>query len=449
MKIVIIGCGHVGLVSAVGFAELGHQVVGMDSDAQRIDLLRHGQPWFYEPGLADLLQKHNGKLVTFETDLAQALVDADAAFICVGTPKRPDGRLTLVYVEQATHAIAEAASTPLVIVEKSTVVVQTSRRILEVLEMEGKLGEIEVASNPEFLREGAAVRDTLDPDRIVVGVRTRGGRAEEVLRAIYEPLIERTGSPMLVTDLETAELIKHASNGFLAMKISYINAVARICEKTGADIEEVARGMGLDPRIGPHFLSAGVGYGGSCFPKDVNAFIAQASDVGADLSILEEVRQINAAQRIHIIEKVKQAVWNIDGKTIALWGLAFKPGTDDLRDAPSLDIVPGLQAEGAVIKAFDPAAGAVAKAEFPEVEICADAFSAVEGADALVVLTEWREFITVDLSQLRDALRRPIVVDGRNLWPVQQMADLGFTYLSFGRPDVIGGQVKRAGAHNA
>jgi UDPglucose 6-dehydrogenase len=445
MRIVVVGCGHVGLVTAVGFAELGHEVVGLESNEQRLELLRHGQPWFYEPDLADLLAKHNGKLITFANDYAEALEGADAAFICVHTPTRPDGRLNLVYVEQATHSIAEAASSRLVVVEKSTVPVHTSRRIVEVLEVERKLGQIEVASNPEFLREGAAVRDTLDPDRIVVGVRSRGGLAEKVLREIYAPLVERTGAPLLVTDLETAELIKHASNSFLALKISYINAVARVCEKTGADIEEVARGMGLDARIGPHFLSAGVGYGGSCFPKDLNNFIAQAADVGADLSLLEQVRTINAGQRMQLIEKVKRAVWNIDGKTIAVWGLAFKPGTDDLREAPSLAVIPALEAEGALVRAFDPAAGQAAKAEFPSAEICADAMSAADGADALVVLTEWREFRAVDLQQLKDALRRPIVVDGRNVWPLDRMAELGFTYLSFGRPDVVAGQIKRIG----
>jgi len=445
VKIVIIGCGHVGLVSAVGFAELGHDVVGMDSDAQRIELLRHGQPWFYEPDLAELLAKHNGTRISFATDHSEALEGADAAFICVGTPTRPDGRLNLVYVEQATHDVAEAANAPLVIVEKSTVPVHTAQRIVEVLEMDGKLGTIEVASNPEFLREGVAVRDTLDPDRIVVGVRERGGVAEKVLRDVYAPLIERTACPLLVTDLETAELIKHASNSYLAMKISYINAVARVCEKTGADIDEVARGMGLDPRIGPHFLSAGIGYGGSCFPKDLAAFLAQAREVGIDLSLLEEVRRINIDQRTAIIDKVKEAVWNIDGKTIAVWGLAFKPGTDDLREAPARDVVPALEAEGARVRAFDPAAGVAAKAEFPNTEICADAFSAIDGADALVVLTEWEEFRSIDLQQVKASLRRPVVVDGRNLWPVEQMADLGFTYLSFGRPNVVAGQVKRPG----
>ncbi len=443
MKIAIIGCGHVGLVTAVGFAELGHDVIGMDSDSQRIEQLTHGQAPFYEPGLADLLTKHHGSRLSFSTDLAGALAGADAAFISVNTPMRPDGRQSLVYVEQATHAIAEAASTPLVIVEKSTVPVHTSRRIVEVLKADGKLDLIDVATNPEFLREGSAVRDTLDPDRIVIGVHQRGGRAEEVLRAIYAPLVEKTGAPIVVTDLETAELIKHASNSFLALKISYINAVAKVCEKTGANIEEVARGMGLDPRIGPHFLNAGVGYGGSCFPKDLAAFLMQAADVGVDLTMLESVRAVNEDQRGTLIEKVKQAVWNIHGKTIAVWGLSFKPGTDDLREAPSLSVIPALEAEGAQVRAYDPAAGAAGKSEFPNAEICADAMSAIEGADALVVLTEWREFLTAELNDVKEALRRPVVVDGRNLWPVEQMAALGFTYLSFGRPDVVSGEIKR------
>jgi UDPglucose 6-dehydrogenase len=443
MKIVIIGCGHVGLVTAACFAELGHDVIGMDSDAQKIDTLRNGQAPFYEPGLAELIAKHRGTRLVFSADLAIALAGADAAFISVNTPMRPDGRQNLVYVEQVTHAVAEAATTPLVVVEKSTVPVHTSRRIVEVLKADGKLDLIDVATNPEFLREGSAVRDTLDPDRVVIGVRESGGRSEQVLRDIYAPLVERTGAPILVTDLETAELIKHASNSFLALKISYINAVARLCEKTGASIEEVARGMGLDSRIGPHFLSAGVGYGGSCFPKDLAAFIAQAEDAGVDLSLLESVRTINTAQRETLIEKVKQAVWNIDGKTIAVWGLSFKPGTDDLREAPSLYVIPALEAEGASVRAFDPAAGAVAKAEFPNADICSDAMGAIDGADALIVLTEWRDFLNVDLGDIRDALRRPVVVDGRNLWPIEQMAAAGFTYLSFGRPDVVSGEIKR------
>ncbi|MEX2392935.1 MAG: UDP-glucose/GDP-mannose dehydrogenase family protein, partial [Actinomycetota bacterium] len=367
---------------------------------------------------------------------------AEAAFICVNTPPRPDGRASLVSVERATRSIAEVAKDSLIIVEKSTVPVHTARRIVEVLKHEGRFPQIEVATNPEFLREGTAVEDTLNPDRVVIGL-SPPGRAEGVLRKLYEPLVERTGCPIIVTDLETAEIIKHASNSFLAMKISYINAVARLCEKAGADIGDVARGMGLDPRIGPHHLYAGVGYGGFCFPKDLAAFITQAEELGVDLSFLDHVRRINDEQKARLVEKVVQAVWNLDGKTIAVWGLSFKPDTDDLRDAPSLVVVPALEQEGATIRAYDPAAGAEAKVAFPSTEIVSDAMTAVDGADALVVLTEWDEFRNADLEAVKGALRRPIIVDGRNLWTIERMAELGFTYLSFGRPEVVLGKIKR------
>jgi UDPglucose 6-dehydrogenase len=362
----------------------------------------------------------------------------------VNTPPRPDGRPSLIYVEQASRSIAEAASGPLVVVEKSTVPVHTARRIVEVIVAEHREHDIEVATNPEFLREGSAVYDTLNPDRIVIGLSGEG-RAEAVLRELYAPIVERTGCPMIVADLETAEIIKHASNSYLATKISYINAVARMCEKTGADIGVVAQGMGLDPRIGPHFLSAGVGYGGFCFPKDLLAFKTQAEELGLDFSFLDHVRRINNEQRTEVVEKLRRGVWNLEGKTIGVWGLAFKPGTDDLREAPSLDVIPALEHEGAHIRAYDPVAGPVAKAEFPNAEIVGDARSAVEGSDALVVLTEWPEFVGADLVQLHSDLRRPVVVDGRNIWPVERMAELGFTYLSFGRPDVVGGEIRRPG----
>jgi UDPglucose 6-dehydrogenase len=329
-------------------------------------------------------------------------------------------------------------------VEKSTVPVHTARRIVEVLKADGRYPEIEVATNPEFLREGSAVHDTLNPDRIVIGLES-GGRGEAILRALYAPIVDRTGCPVIVTDLETAEIIKHASNSFLSMKISYINAVARMCEKVGADVEVVTQGMGLDPRIGPHHLSAGVGYGGFCFPKDLLAFKTQAEELGLDFSFLDEVRRINNEQRMQVVEKLRRAVWNLEGKTIGVWGLAFKPGTDDMREAPSLDVIPALEHEGARIRAYDPAAGAAAKAEFPQAEIVADARSAIEGSDALVILTEWPEFVAADLLQVKEALRRPVVVDGRNIWPYRRMAELGFTYLSFGRPDVIGGEIRRPG----
>jgi UDPglucose 6-dehydrogenase len=444
MKLVVVGCGHVGLVTAVTFAELGHEVVGIDTDEARIDQLQQGNAPFHEPGLPELLTKHLGSLLTFTSDLAAALDGAEAAFICVNTPPRPDGRASLVSVERATRSIAEAAAGSLIIVEKSTVPVHTARRILEVLKLEGRYPQIEVATNPEFLREGTAVEDTLNPDRVVIGL-SPPGRAEDVLMLLYQPLIERTGCVVIVTDLETAEIIKHASNSFLAMKISYINAVARLCEKAGADIGDVARGMGLDPRIGHHHLYAGVGYGGFCFPKDLAAFITQADELGVDLSFLDHVRRINDEQKARLVEKVVQAVWNLDGKTIAVWGLSFKADTDDLRDAPSLVIVPALEQEGAKIRAYDPAAGAEAKAEFPNTEIVGDAMAAVDGADALVILTEWDEFRRADLEAVKNALRRPVIIDGRNLWTIDEMAERGFTYLSFGRPEVLLGTVKRPG----
>lgn len=442
MKVVVVGCGHVGLVTATTFAEIGHTVVGVDSDPARLDQLQRGEAPFHEPGLQELLTKHNGATLSFDPDIGRALEGADAAFICVNTPPRPDGRASLVHVERATRAIAEAAQGPLIVVEKSTVPVHTARRIVEVLRHEGRLGQIEVAMNPEFLREGTAVDDTLAPDRIVIGL-SGAGRAESVLRGLYAPIVEQTGCPVIVTDLETAEIIKHASNSFLAMKISYINAVARLCEKAGADVGVVAEGMGLDARIGPAHLYAGVGYGGFCFPKDLAAFITQAEELGVDLSFLDHVRRINDEQRARLVEKVVQAVWNLDGKTIGVWGLSFKPGTDDLRGAPSLVVIPALEQEGATVRAYDPAAGAEAKAEFDSTELVGDAMSAIEGADALVILTEWPEFRAADLEAVKAALRRPVIIDGRNLWPVAHMAELGFTYLSFGRPDVVAGEVQR------
>ena len=441
-RIAFFGAGYAGLVSGACFAELGHDVVIRDVVPERIEALQAGEVPFYEPGLDELIARHHGAKLTFRDSLADALEGAVAAFICVPTPSRPDGRLSLRYVEQATRDIAAATDGPLVVVEKSTVPVHTAQRILAVLREEGKFPAIEVATNPEFLREGSAVRDMLEPDRIVVGIAGNGG-TEAVLRELYAPILERTGCEFIVTDLETAEMIKHASNSFLALKISYINAVARLCEKVGASVDDVVRGMALDPRIGPHHLFPGVGYGGSCFPKDVANFIAQAQDVGVDLSFLEAVSRINIEQRELLVAKVKRAVWNLEGKTIGVWGLAFKPGTDDLREAPAIDVVKAMEAEGAHVRAYDPAAGAAAKAELPRTEIVADAQTAVEGADALVVMTEWPEFRNADLARLRDSMRRPVIVDGRNLWSIDQMARLGFTYYSFGRPDVTTGEIRK------
>ncbi|HVL81269.1 MAG TPA: UDP-glucose/GDP-mannose dehydrogenase family protein [Actinomycetota bacterium] len=443
MRIVVVGCGHVGLITAVGFAEIGHEVVGIDNDEARLRDLQAGRAPFYEPGVQELLSRHLGRSLSFTGDVAEAVTGADAAFICVNTPPRPDGRLSLAYVEQAARTVAEAAEGSLVIVEKSTVPANTARRIQVILREMDVDPQIEVASNPEFLREGTALHDALNPDRIVVGVANDGGRARKVLEELYEPITRRTGCPLIVTDLDTAELTKHASNSFLAMKISYINMIAELCEQLGADVDLVAEGMGLDPRIGASFLRAGVGYGGFCFPKDVAGLIAQASDAGLDFGLLEQVRSINDRQRTRLLGKVRQAVWNLEGKTIAVWGLAFKPGTDDLREAPSLDVIPAMQSEGAAVRAYDPAAGEEAGTRLSGSEVAETALDAATGADALVVLTDWPEFAETDLGLLARTLRRPVVVDGRNLWSVEDMAAHGFTYLSFGRPDVVAGEIRR------
>jgi UDPglucose 6-dehydrogenase len=442
MKIVIIGCGHVGLVTGACLAEIGHDVVGVDSDPERLAMLRAGRAPFFEPGLQELLERHCGERLGFDGDVARAVQGADAIFICVNTPPRDEGRLSLVYVEQAARTIAQAVSGPAIVVEKSTVPVRTSWRIVDVLKEAGRYPEVEVVCNPEFLREGSAVQDFLHPDRIVVGVNG-GARARDVMTRMYAPVVERTGARLLFTDVNTAEIIKHSCNGFLAMKVSFINAVAQICERVGADVDLVAEGMGLDPRIGPEFLRAGVGYGGSCFPKDVAAFIRQANDVGMSFGLLEEVHRINGAQRQALIQKLHRAVWNTEGKTIAIWGLAFKPGTDDLREAPANDIIAVLLAEGARVRAYDPVAGPAAKAAFADIDVIDDALEVADGADALVVLTEWPEFAGVDLGRLRSRLARPVVIDGRNVWPVEAMAEAGFTYLSFGRPDVVVGEIRR------
>jgi UDPglucose 6-dehydrogenase len=431
----------VGLVTAACFAELGHEVVGTDHDEYRLATLQSGRAPFHEPGLQELMDEHAGGRLTFVSDPRELLDGTDAVFICVHTPLGAGGRFNMAYLERAARTVVGTARAPIVIVEKSTAPVRTARRILEIVIESGRASDIEVATDPEFTREGEAVINTLHPDRIVIGL-AGPGRAEEVMRAIYAPLIARANPPFIVTDLNTAEMIKHACNSFLAMKISYVNAVAELCEQLGADVSTVSAAMGLDPRIGPAFLRPGVGYGGSCFPKDVTQFVSQAREAAVDFGLLEHVQSINARQRVRLVEKIRHALWNLDGKTVAVWGLSFKPGTDDLREAPSLDIVPALAKEGAIVRAYDPAAGTVAREAFPDAEITDTALEAAQGADGLIVLTEWPEFEQTDLAKLREVMERPVVVDGRNVWPVAQMAELGFTYISFGRPQVVNGQLK-------
>jgi UDPglucose 6-dehydrogenase len=436
MRVVIVGCGHVGLVTAACLAEIGHEVVGYDSDPQKVAWLRRGASPFFEPGLDELLRRHTGERLVFEGDLDRALGSADLVFVCVNTPPLRNGKPSLGHVTSVIRSVARAGSGPLVIVERSTAPVRTTRRITDVLKEEGRHAQIEVASNPAFLREGNAVSDSLDPARIVIGA-DKGSRAELLLRSLYQPIVERVGCPLFVTDHESAELITHASNAFLATKISYINLIADLAEKVGADVAVVAEAMGLDPRIGTQFLHAGAGYGGCCLPKDIDSLIALAAEHDTEAGLLEAVQRINSQQRSKLLEMIRNGVATFQDKTIAVWGLAYKPGTDDLREAPSVDVIRAMEAEGAFVRAYDPVAGPAAKNILSRTEIVSDAFSATDGADALLVITDWPEFSDVDLRSLRRRLRHPLVVDGRNIWPVELMASLGFTYLSFGRPDVI------------
>ncbi len=435
----IIGSGYVGLVSGACFAEIGHKVLCVDNNAEKVAMLEAGGCPIYEPGLPELLAKNRaaGRLA-YSTSIEKAVRETEVIFIAVNTPPRDDGSADLSYVENAAREIAaEMAKLPAgsyrLIVDKSTVPVETGDKVSRTIRLYApKECEFDVASNPEFLREGSAVGDFLNPDRIVVGVPSP--RAEQMLRELYEPV----KAPLLVTDIHSAEIIKHASNSFLATKISFINAVAQLAEATGADVELIARGMGLDRRIGASFLCAGLGYGGSCFPKDVKAFHRIARDKGVDLSILKEVERINEEQRRLFLHKVHDALWVVKGKRLGVWGLSFKPETDDMRSAPSIDILGALAAEGAELVAYDPVAMEKAKALLPEhVRYVASRDEAAEGADALLVLTEWKEFKEADPARLKGLLKQPVVIDGRNIFNPAHMRELGFIYYSVGRPAVL------------
>lgn len=452
VSIAVVGSGYVGLVAAACFAEIGHRVVCVDNDENKVRALREGGIPIHEEYLPELLSRHRGQSVEFTTDLRSATQAARAIFIAVGTPQSQTGSADLSYVDAVAGEIARAITEYKLIVEKSTVPVYTNEWIRRVMERNGVPRELfDVASNPEFLREGTAVVDFLHPDRIVVGAETRQG--EELLQEIYAPLTagsyyQRADAvpgpktpasppPLQVTSTKAAEIIKHASNAFLATKISFINVVANLCEAAGADVEEVARGMGLDSRIGPRFLHAGIGYGGSCFPKDVAAFRHVAEQMGVDFSLLREVEKINAEQRRRFFHKVRSALWTFRGKKIAVLGLAFKGGTDDIRESPAVEIVRQLLHEGAVVSAFDPAAAERAMEVLPagpQMRYAADPYEAAQDADALLILNEWEEFAQLDLKRLHYTLRYPIVIDGRNLYEPAEMAAQGFTYMSVGRP---------------
>lgn len=429
MKISVIGCGYVGLVTGACFASLGNPVVCVDNDPKKIRLLRSGGVPIYEPGLEELIREAvQKKRLSFTADIASATRKSEVVFIAVGTPPRPNGEADLSFVEAVAQQIAKSLSGYTVIVEKSTVPVQTGHKIKDTVRRYAKKSaQFDVASNPEFLREGTAIGDFMRPDRVVLGVESE--RARKVLTELYKPL----GGPLVLTDIKSAEMIKHASNSFLATKISFINAISTICEAAGADVEQVALGMGLDRRIGKSFLNAGIGFGGFCFPKDLSAFIRIAEKLGYDFELLKAVERINNVQKQHYVRKVEEALWNLNGKTLAVLGLAFKPNTDDMRFAPSIDIIETLQSQGARVRAYDPHAMQTARNCLKNIAYAKDAYSCAKGADALLILTEWDEFKELDLTRIKKLLKQPVVVDGRNIYDPGRMRKLGFRYASMGR----------------
>jgi len=436
MKIAMVGTGYVGLVSGACFSEFGWDVVCVDNNADKITMLENGQMPIYEPGLDDLVDRNvaAGRL-SFTTDLASAVKTADAVFIAVGTPSRcGDGHADLSYVFQAAEDIARHADGYTVVVTKSTVPVGTGREVMERIQAVRPDGEIEIASNPEFLREGSAIEDFKRPDRVVIGADSE--RAAETVGSLYRPLFLRD-TPIIHTSLETAELIKYAANTFLATKITFINEFADLCEKVGADVQDVAKGIGLDGRIGSKFLHAGPGYGGSCFPKDTEALVRSARDVGAPISIVEQVIEVNTNRKEAMALKIIDACGgDVSGKTVAVLGLTFKPNTDDMRDSPSLEIVPRLIEAGATVRVFDPVGMDEAKAIMDGPVWCSDAYDAMDGADVVAIVTEWNEFRALDLQRAKELLNRPVMVDLRNIYRPEEMRESGFDYISIGRAAV-------------
>lgn len=433
MRIAMIGTGYVGLVSGACFADLGHSVVCVDIDPEKIRRLEAGEIPIYEPGLEELVRRNveAGRL-TFTTEISEGVPGADAAFIAVGTPPRPeDGHADMRYVHAAAEGIASAMTGFTVIVDKSTVPVGTAKSVAEIVGRTRDGSEYEVVSNPEFLREGAAVGDFLEPDRVVVGLR--GDKARGVMEGIYKPLTDR-GIPLLITDQESAELIKYAANAFLATKIAFINEVADICERTGANVHEVSRGIGMDTRIGPKFLMPGPGYGGSCFPKDTLELVATARRYEAPSRIVEAVVQSNDTRKLAMAQRVAHALGDsIKGKRLAVLGLTFKAETDDMRESPAIDIIAGLQQQGATLAVHDPKGMEAAKSLISDVEWCETPHDALQDAEAAVIVTEWDTYRTLDLARTREVMAKPVIVDLRNLFDPADMADQGFTYASVGR----------------
>jgi UDPglucose 6-dehydrogenase len=434
MRVTMIGTGYVGLVSGACFADFGHTVTCVDKDASKIAKLQKGEIPIFEPGLEELVKDNveQGRLF-FTTDPSAAIRDADAVFIAVGTPsRRGDGHADLTYVYEASKEIASLIQGYTVVVTKSTVPVGTGDEVEAIIKKERPDADFAVVSNPEFLREGAAINDFKRPDRVVVGAEDE--RARERMRDLYRPLFLNE-TPILFTERRTSELIKYAANAFLAMKITFINEIADLCEEVGANVQEVARGIGLDNRIGRKFLNAGPGYGGSCFPKDTLALMKTARDYKAPIELIEATVRVNGARKQKMAQKIIDALGgNVKGKTIAILGLTFKPNTDDMRDAPALDIVPTLQAEGARVRAFDPEGMHEAKGLLKDVAFATGPYDCVQNADAVVIITEWDQFRALDLGRMKDALKTPIVVDLRNIYRPEEMRAKGFKYVSVGRP---------------
>jgi UDPglucose 6-dehydrogenase len=434
MDLAIIGSGYVGLVTGACFADVGHNVICVDNDVQKIKLLQDGKVPIYEPGLEEVIHRNvSAHRLRFSSSIAEGVDKSQIVFIAVPTPQQPNGDVDLSFIEKVAREIAAVLSDYRVIVDKSTVPVKTGEKVAESIKRYNRHGaKFDVVSNPEFLREGCAVSDLMHPDRIVIGAQSE--HAIDLMKKVYEPFM----APILVTDINSAELIKHAANSFLALKISYINAISAICEASGADVEKVADGIGMDHRIGRDFLDAGIGYGGSCFPKDIAAFITISDRLGVPFELLKEVQRINQAQKERFLKAIRDTLWVLREKKIAVWGLTFKPDTDDVRLSVAIDLVADLLREGAHVAAYDPKGMEKAREikAIAEAKLAISALEAVGGAEALIIATEWSEFANVDLAVVKEKMATPIVFDGRNLFDPETMGQLGFHYYSIGRTSV-------------
>jgi UDPglucose 6-dehydrogenase len=428
MKLAVIGSGHVGLVTGSCFAEKGYKVLCIDNDITKISSLKRSKLTFYEPGLEELLKSNIKKgRISFSADIKEAVDTCDIIFIAVGTPLGEDGSADLSYIENVSYDIARHLKNYRVIVEKSTVPVKTGERVKNLIKKYAPGKDFDIVSNPEFLQEGKAIQTTLYPDRIVVGLESE--KARQVMTKLYSSF----KAPLIITDLASAELIKHASNSFLAMKISYVNALARICELSGADISQVAYGIGLDKRIGLEFLKAGIGYGGYCLPKDVAAFAHISEQLGFNFNLLKEIQKINLNQRDWFVKKVEKELWVVKGKKVGLWGLSFKSDTDDIRESPAISICRKLSEKGAIIRAYDPQVSNLRKEKIPNLKLCKTLYEAAKGVHCLVIATDWSEFKSVDFKSIRKNMLHPTIIDGRNMFEPSHMRKMGFTYLSVGR----------------